>query len=233
MSGNGPAVQLLDDLLRIRALNLVTVRNAGNRFAHGASRRPIVVEDLHVVSAGFGMKLDPVGRRRAPHKNQPVLFEVEENAVADHVAAVAAGNELLGSVDRELREAVDRKMGEHLDGIGAFNVDVHHVMRTGRKERTSRARPAVRPANLRIREGRPDRYRPRFANCATCRRDSRPYLTCPANFADSSAPILLLLTTASRSQTDILDENRWDGKWSAGVGGSSFGPRIRAEGMHS
>ena len=129
MFGNRSAVQFLDHLLGVRSLNLVAVRIANHRLAHRAGGRAVVVDRRHIVSAGLGMELNPVGGRSAADEHQLVLFQMEQNAVADHIAVVAAGHELLGAVDGELGEAVDREMGEQLEGVGPFDVDVHHVVR--------------------------------------------------------------------------------------------------------
>ena len=53
---------------------------------------------------------------------------MKQNPVADHIAVVAAGNELLGAVDRELRKAIDRQMGEQLEGVGPLDEQIHHVV---------------------------------------------------------------------------------------------------------
>src|SRR5215471_9359048 len=53
---------------------------------------------------------------------------MEQNSVADYMAAVAARNELLGAVDRKLREAVDRQIREQLQGIRPFDPLFDHVM---------------------------------------------------------------------------------------------------------
>src|SRR5690606_32773642 len=106
-----PAVQLLDHLPRIRALDLVAVALANNGLAHGPRRRPVVLLDLDVVTASRRVELDPVRRRRTADVNELVLLEVEEDAVSDHVPIVRDGNVLLGPVDAEIREAVDRRLG--------------------------------------------------------------------------------------------------------------------------
>jgi hypothetical protein len=62
-------------------------------------------------------------------EHEVVLLEVEQDSVADDVAAVAAGNELLRAIDREVREAVDGEVGRELDGIRPLDVDVDHVVR--------------------------------------------------------------------------------------------------------
>ena len=101
MSGIGAAVELLDDVLRVRALDLIAVIFAEYRLAHRARRRTVVVFDLHVVFAGLGVVLDPVGSRIAADEDQRIFGEIEQNAVADHLAVVIYRRELLGLVDGE------------------------------------------------------------------------------------------------------------------------------------
>src|SRR5690606_19933356 len=122
------AVQLLDHLPRVRALDLVAVALANDGLAHRPGRGTIVLLDLDVVAAGRGVELDPVRRRRASDIDELVLLEMEEDAVADDVTVVRDGNVLLGLVDAEVCEAVDRRLGEQLQRVRAFDVEVHHVM---------------------------------------------------------------------------------------------------------
>jgi hypothetical protein len=75
------------------------------------------------------VELNPVRRRRPADEHEVVLLEVEQDAVADHVPAVAARDELLGAVDGEVREAVDREVRAQLHCVGALDVDVDHVVR--------------------------------------------------------------------------------------------------------
>ena len=89
------AVELLDHVLRVRALDLVAVELADDRLAHRARRRAVVVFGRDIVAAGLGVEFDPVGGRVAADIRELVFGQVEQDAVADHVAVVAAGRELL------------------------------------------------------------------------------------------------------------------------------------------
>ena len=90
---------------------------------------PLVPLDGHVVVAGLGVELHPVVRGRTADKADPVLVQEEENCIADHVAVVIAGDELLGLVHLEARERVDAEVGEQPEHIRAFEVQVGHVVR--------------------------------------------------------------------------------------------------------
>ncbi len=75
------------------------------------------------------MELNPVGRGCATDVEQLVLFEMEEDAVADDMSVRRARRELLRAIDRELREAVGREVREELQGVGPFDQLLGHVVR--------------------------------------------------------------------------------------------------------
>ena len=72
--------------------------------------------------------LDPVERRRPANETEPVIAQVEENRVANHVAIVIARDELLGLVDFEILEAVDAQIREEFERVRSLDVEVRHVM---------------------------------------------------------------------------------------------------------
>ena len=121
-----PAEQLLDHLHRVRALHLEPV---GPAAAVAAQRTPLVELDLHVEPARLGVVGDPVERRGAADEVEPVLGEMEEDHVADHVAVGRARDEVLGLVDGEALEAVDGQPGEQLERVRALHREVGHVVR--------------------------------------------------------------------------------------------------------
>ena len=123
------AVELLDHILGVRALDLVAVELAGDRLAHRARRRAVVVFGRDVIAAGLGVEFDPVGGRVAADVTELVLGEIEQDAVADHVAIVGAGRELLGLIDREILERVGREVREELQRVLAAHEQVDHVVR--------------------------------------------------------------------------------------------------------
>ena len=83
----------------------------------------------HVVAAGLGVEGDPVQRGSAADEVEPVLLEVEEDHVADHVALRRARHEVLRPVDAEALEAVDREVGEQPQGVRPFHRQIVHVVR--------------------------------------------------------------------------------------------------------
>ena len=169
------AVELLDDVPGLRPLDLEAPVLALHRLAHGAGGRSAIHLDLHVVPAGFRLEEQPVGGRRPAHVDVFVLFLVEEDAVADDVAGRGGGYVLLGPVHREVGHAVDGGVRDQLQGVGALDEEVVHVVRLVVRARRFPARRAVRCASWRIPGPRPDRRRPRAGNCAAARRYCRPH----------------------------------------------------------
>ena len=160
ISGSGPPLIFSSSLERGGALHLVAVEPAVVRV-HG---RALVALDRGVVVAGLAVVLHPVVRRRSPDEVEEILVEVEEDRVADHVAVVVAGDELLGLVDLERREAVDTGVREQLERIRALDVHVGHVVATDRTDSTSHATRAARPASSRTRSERSGTRRARSAS---------------------------------------------------------------------
>src|SRR4029077_1373722 len=87
-----------------------------------ALRRGVVVSRLAVV-------LDPVVRGRAPYETEEIVVEVEENGIADDIAVVVAGDELLGLVDGKIVKAVDGKIRQQPERVGSLDVEIRHVVR--------------------------------------------------------------------------------------------------------
>ncbi len=135
--------RLADDVHGAGTLDLVAVQD---RIALPIER-VVVAPDAHVVAAGGGVIVQPVDGRRNADGLVLVLFEVEENVVADDVAVIVDGYELLGHVDGELRDAVDGKFADQLQRIGALDVQVGHVVRLVEQDRGTCARRAARRAS--------------------------------------------------------------------------------------
>src|SRR5439155_2882033 len=95
--GYRPAVELVQDLSRIRPLDLIPVESANNRDIPGNG--PLVSREGNFVSAGLGMILNPVVNGGPADEKQLILVEIKEDAVANHVSVVIAPDKLLGLID--------------------------------------------------------------------------------------------------------------------------------------
>ena len=75
------------------------------------------------------MELDPVGGRSAADEHELVLLQMEQNAVADHIAVVGARHELLGAVDGEFAKLLIGRDGRAASSAsGPSMIDVDHVV---------------------------------------------------------------------------------------------------------
>ncbi len=122
-------VQLFDKLLSIRSLNLVAVTNTSDRLPHRTRGRPVVIYHFNIVAACLGMKSNPVGSWCPPHEKQSILLQMEKNSIANHIAIVATRHKMLGFVNGEVLETIDRQIGEQFEGIGTLNIYIHHMVR--------------------------------------------------------------------------------------------------------
>ena len=125
---DGSSVQLLDDWPGVRALDLKAPVHAGDRLTVWTTGGAVVELEVELVAAGLGLVLEPVGDRRAAHPHELLVVEMEEDAVPDHVTRRRRRDVLLGHVDREVRDAVDGRVGHHLQGIRALEEEVDHVV---------------------------------------------------------------------------------------------------------
>ena len=124
--GQRAAARLRQHLQCRRALHLEAVELA---LARRVDRGALVALELHVVSARLCVVLHPVVSGGTADEAHPVLGVVEEDAVADHVAVLVAGDELLRLVDREVLEGVDAESRQQVDHVRPLDVQVGHVMR--------------------------------------------------------------------------------------------------------
>jgi hypothetical protein len=122
------AVQLLDHLPRVRALDLEPPQLAGDRLAVRPGRRPWVEDQVHVV-AGRALVEQPVGDGRAADEGELLLGLAEQDAIPDDPALGRDGNELLGRVHGELGGGVDPGVGDQLQRVRAGDKDIVHVVR--------------------------------------------------------------------------------------------------------
>ena len=86
------------------------------------------MDDFNVVTTSFCVVTNPVGGRSTANEHEFVLGQMEQDAVADYMAAMANWHILFGAVNREIGERIDGSIGQQFDGVRAFDVDVHHVM---------------------------------------------------------------------------------------------------------
>jgi len=136
-----PVVDLLDDLPRVRSLNLEPPQAPGDSVPVRAGRRPVVLDDFHVVSPGPRLILQPVGRRTTADEHELVLGLAEQDPVADDMAVGSRRYILLGPVDREVRRAVDGRVGDQLQRVRALNEQIHHMV--GLVEQDGRLAPGT------------------------------------------------------------------------------------------
>src|SRR5690606_28558829 len=101
------AVQLLEDLVRLRTLDLVAVVRAQDALAFRTRRRTRVVLDAHVPLAVSGAEHQPVRGRSAADEDELVLALTEDDVVADDVAGRGDRNVVLRTVQVEVMEGVD------------------------------------------------------------------------------------------------------------------------------
>ena len=119
------AVDLLQHLERSGPLHLVAVELPVAGIDGGA----LVALRGRVVVSRLAVVLDPVVCRRAPDETEQLVVEVEENGIADDMAVVVAGDELLGLVDGKIVKAVDGKVREQSERVGSLDVEIRHVVR--------------------------------------------------------------------------------------------------------
>jgi hypothetical protein len=123
-------VELLDDRPGVSPLDLETPALPIDGLPHGVHRRASIRLDVEVpVSADFPVIAQPVAGRRSADEEELVLALSEQDTVSDHVAVLVDGHVLLRNVDVEVRDAVDRGVTNQLDGVGAANDHVVHVVR--------------------------------------------------------------------------------------------------------
>jgi hypothetical protein len=124
---------LLHNLQRVGTLNLIAVDLADDRA--GTGNGALVAFQLDVIPAGLAVVLHPVVHRRPADQVEAVLLEMEQYDVADDVAVVVAGDELLGLVRTEVLKAIDPETLEHLRRVRPLHVHIGHVVRLVEQDR--------------------------------------------------------------------------------------------------
>ena len=81
-----------------------------------------------LVSAGFSLKLNPVGTGCTANKYEFIFRQMEQNSIADNMPVVATGYVLFGPVEWKIGEAVDRRVRDQFNRIGTLNKNIHHVV---------------------------------------------------------------------------------------------------------
>jgi hypothetical protein len=127
--GDRAAIELFENLPGVGALNLIAVVAARHRLAAGPRGRTVVALHLDVELAGLAVELNPIDVGRAADEIELVLAKVKDNAVADHIAVMRARHELLGAVDRKIGEAVDGQIIHEFERIRPGDHHFGHVMR--------------------------------------------------------------------------------------------------------
>src|SRR5215210_4984270 len=66
---------------------------------------------------------------RPPNEVEPILVQIEENRITDHVSIMIACDKLLGFVNFEVLEAVYAEIGEQPECVRTFDIEIRHMKR--------------------------------------------------------------------------------------------------------
>ncbi len=125
-SGAGRPVADCDHLRGVRSLQLIAVVAPVLRIR--TRHRAFIIAARHALTADLGVEQHPVERRRTADQIELVFRQVEQDHIADHVAIMAAGHELLGLVGRKALETVDAEPVEKRECVRAFHHQFGHVV---------------------------------------------------------------------------------------------------------
>src|SRR5215218_833789 len=64
-----------------------------------------------------------------PHESEPILVQIEENRITDHVSMMIACDKLLGIVSFEVLEIVYAEIGEQPECVRTFDIEIRHMKR--------------------------------------------------------------------------------------------------------
>jgi hypothetical protein len=126
--GDRAAVDLVEDLVGLRSLDLEAIVRAVDCFAVGAAVGARVVREPHFPLADRLLEPHPVRSRRSTDEHELILALAENDHVADHVAGRRHGHEMLGSIQIEVREAVDADVLEECGRVRTFDDELIHMM---------------------------------------------------------------------------------------------------------
>ena len=124
MSGDLRAVHLFEDLPRVRTLHLQPISFARLRIDYTA----LVTFDLDVISARGCVKFNPVAGGGPADNNGLVVFQAKQDRVANDIAIVIHGDELLCDFAAEILECIDAKVREQAARIRSFHIEIGHVI---------------------------------------------------------------------------------------------------------
>src|SRR5215213_722365 len=64
-----------------------------------------------------------------PHESEPILVEIEENRITDHISIMIACDILLGLVNFEVLEVIYAVIGEQPECVRTFDIEICHMKR--------------------------------------------------------------------------------------------------------
>src|SRR5215207_1333285 len=73
--------------------------------------------------------MHPVMSGRSSNKIDLILVQIEENRITDHVSIMIACDKLLGFVDFKVLEVVYAEIGEQLECVRTFDIEIRHMKR--------------------------------------------------------------------------------------------------------
>src|SRR5215203_2825272 len=73
--------------------------------------------------------MHPVMSGGPPDKIEPIFVQIEENRITDHVSIMIACDKLLGFVNFEVLEVVYAEIGEQLECVRTFDIEIRHMKR--------------------------------------------------------------------------------------------------------
>src|SRR6267378_7953685 len=120
------AVQLVQNLISIGALDLIPVEPANNRHVSGDG--PLVSGQGNLISILLGVVLNPVVHGGPADEKQFIRVEVKENPVADHESLVTGRNKLLGFIDGKILNAIDTRCGEQFERVRSLYPHIGHMV---------------------------------------------------------------------------------------------------------
>jgi hypothetical protein len=126
--GNRAAVDLIENLVGIRPLDLKPVMRAIDRLTVRTAVGARIVSQADFVLPDRLLEFHPIGRRGAADEHELIRALAKHDHVADHMPGGRDRDEVLGTVQVEVRKAVDADVLEERGCVGAFDDQLVHVM---------------------------------------------------------------------------------------------------------